>query len=520
MEDYQVKAHEEYVENKIEKSSTVASSQTTRSRLPPNEKFPNINEKKLLRKMDLHIIPLLSILYLLAYLDRGNIGNAKIEGLAEDLNLKGNQYNIALTVFFISYCVFEVPSNMALKKLKPSIWLPIIMIAWGVVMTLMGIVQDYHGLVVSRLFLGVAEAGLFPGVAYYLTNWYCRHELQYREALFYAAASIAGAFSGILAFGISKMHGVGGLEGWRWIFILEGILTVVVACISFFFLHDFPETAKFLTEEERQYVIYKLEHDNNTDSSVPGLEQADHTSSFFEAEVKERGWKYAKQAFKDWQIYVHVLVFYGIVAPTYGVALFLPTIILNLGYTSAKAQLMSIPVYVVASIVSVVQAWFSDRFGRRSPFLVVNFLTMLVGFCIAIGCDPVSQPGAIYAGVFIAASGMYPAFPTIVSWMANNLAGDYKRAVGMALHIGLGNFGGTFGSNFYRTQDGPHYTLGHGIAIGFIGLGLVATFVLIVIYTMINKKREKDILEGKYKHYTAKQLAEMGDKNPYFRYRI
>jgi hypothetical protein len=121
-----------------------------------------------------------------------------------------------LTAFFFTYAAFEVPSNMLLKKLRPSIWLPTIMVAWGVVMTLMGIVQNYAGLLSARIFLGVAEAGLFPGVVYYNTLWYCRYAVQVRQAVFFSAASVAGAFSGLLAYGISFMDGVGGLAGWRW----------------------------------------------------------------------------------------------------------------------------------------------------------------------------------------------------------------------------------------------------------------------------------------------------------------
>lgn len=113
----------------------------------------------------MRLIPVLAVLYLLSFLDRGNIGNAKIEGLQEDLNMSDDQYNWCLTVFFFTYAAFEVPSNLVLKKLRPSRWLPTIMVAWGIVMTLMGIVQNYHGLLISRIFLGVTEAGLFPGVA-------------------------------------------------------------------------------------------------------------------------------------------------------------------------------------------------------------------------------------------------------------------------------------------------------------------------------------------------------------------
>lgn len=184
------------------------------------ESFSHLDEKKILRKMDLRLLPMLALLYLLSFLDRGNIGNAKIEGLTETLSITGPQYNWCLTIFFFSYAAFEVPSNLLLKKLRPSFWLPTIMVAWGVVMTLMGIVQNYSGLLAARFFLGVTEAGLFPGVAYYISEWYCREESQFRQALFFSAASVAGAFSGLLAFGIAHMDGVGGLEGWRWIFIL------------------------------------------------------------------------------------------------------------------------------------------------------------------------------------------------------------------------------------------------------------------------------------------------------------
>lgn len=121
--------------------------------------------------MDIRLIPMLALLYLLSFLDRSNIGNAKIQGMDKDLNLSGEQYSLCATVFFFTYALFEIPSNLLLKRFRPSVWLPAIMVAWGTVMTLMGLVQDYHGLLIARVFLGVAEAGLYPGVAYYLTMW-------------------------------------------------------------------------------------------------------------------------------------------------------------------------------------------------------------------------------------------------------------------------------------------------------------------------------------------------------------
>ncbi|OAA35395.1 high-affinity nicotinic acid transporter [Metarhizium rileyi] len=461
--------------------------------------FEHIDEKKILWKMDIRLIPMLALLYLLSFLDRGNIGNADVEGLSVDLDIQPDQYNWCLTVFFFTYAAFEVPSNLLLKKLRPSRWLPSIMVAWGLVMTLMGLVKSYHGLLIARVFLGVTEGGLFPGVAYYLTMWYCRHEIQFRQALFFSAASIAGAFSGLLAFAISKMDGTAGLEGWRWIFILEGIATVVVALSAFFLIHDFPDTASFLTEEEKAFVIHRLKYQGQTmmgsvDAETQGTAQVEQTEEF--------EWKYVWQAFKDWQIWVNIFVYWGIVCPLYGISLFLPTIIKNLDYSKTEAQLMTVPVYITAAILAIIVAFYSDKVGKRSPFVIGFMFIMLV----------------VYGGVFVAACAIYPAFPGVIAWLSNNLSGSYKRSAGMALQIGIGNLGGAMASNFYRKKDKPRYFLGHGLEIGFILLGIAAAFTLLFGYRRLNHKRERQLAEGEEKNYTAAELSALGDKAMTFRY--
>ncbi|KAH5432711.1 hypothetical protein HBI47_093550 [Parastagonospora nodorum] len=469
--------------------------------------FAHLDEKAILRKMDLRLIPMLALLYLLSFLDRGNIGNAKIEGLTEDLGMSGAQYNWCLTVFFFTYAAFEVPSNLLLKKLRPSVWLPTIMVAWGIVMTLMGIVQNYHGLLIARIFLGVTEAGLFPGVAYYITMWYARHEAQFRQALFFSAASVAGAFSGLLAYGIAHMDGVGNLAGWRWIFILEGILTVVVAIIAYFTLYDFPETATFLTEEERAFVVYRLKYQDFKDEGEGGAVRVAQDDSF--------QWKFVKAAFLDWQIWTNVWVYWGIVCPLYGISLFLPSIIRGLGYTSSTAQLLTVPIYITASVLAVAVAWFSDRVGKRYPFILVCLCIMAVGF---IMCVASATPGVIYAGVFIAACALYPAFPGNITWLSNNLAGSTKRATGQAIQIAVGNLAGAMASNFYRAEDSPRYILGHALELGFIGAGIVALLVLVFNYKRINKKRERQMAEGAHNGYTPEELGALGDRAVTYRY--
>ncbi|KAK7698164.1 hypothetical protein SLS64_012839 [Diaporthe eres] len=457
------------------------------------DSFKHLDEKAILHKMDLRLIPMLSLLYLLSFLDRGNIGNAKIEGLQEDLGMRSYEYNWCLTAFFFTYAAFEVPSNLLLKKLRPSRWLPIIMVAWGTVMTLMGIVRNYQGLLAARLFLGVTEAGLYPA-----------RRLGFRQALFFSAASVAGAFSGLLAFGISKMDGVGNLEGWRWIFILEGIATVIAAFAAFFLLHDFPETAKFLTEEERAFVVFRLKYQGQSAK----LDGANGRAAQV-AEADEFQWKYVREAFMDWQIWVNIFVYWGIVCPLYGTSLFLPTIIKNLGYTSSTAQLMTVPIYVTAAILAVIFAYLSDRAGKRSPF-IIPFL--------CISTDPTKHPRVVYGGVFIIVCAIYPSFPGNIAWLSNNLAGGYKRSAGMAIQIGVGNLGGAMASNFYRQPDSPRYILGHGLELGFVCLGILAAVILNVSYAAINKRREKKLAEGGEGGFDSRELSELGDKAYTFRY--
>ncbi|KAM0455038.1 hypothetical protein ACHAPV_007925 [Trichoderma viride] len=184
--------------------------------------------KRIIRKVDLRLVPMLAILYLVSQLDRANIGNAKIEGLSEDLHLVGNQYNVVLALFFIPYILLEVPSNVLLKKFKrPSYYLGSLVTIWGVIMTMHGVVRNFGGLLAVRLLLGVFEAGFYPGAIYLCTFWYMPKELATRIAYFYCTSALSGAFSGLLAAAIAQMDGIGGYEGWRWIFLLEGYSVVM-----------------------------------------------------------------------------------------------------------------------------------------------------------------------------------------------------------------------------------------------------------------------------------------------------
>jgi len=266
-------------------------------------------EKKVIRKVDFNLVPILFLLFLCAFIDRINIGNARIQGLEKDLGMTGQDYNIALFTFFILYILLEVPCNMILKKIRPSVFISSIMAGWGVVTVCQGVTQSFAGLVVCRVIIGALEAGFFPGCVYLLSMYYRRHELQMRFNLFFSASIIAGAFSGLLAYAIAHMDGIAGYGGWRWIFILEGIATVIVAIGSYWLIPDWPETAKFLKEDERELLIRRL-----------ALDKAGATMDHWNK-------KTAKRVFSDPKIYLSISMYLGVVTTSYSGSFFTPTIL-------------------------------------------------------------------------------------------------------------------------------------------------------------------------------------------------
>ncbi|KAJ9215692.1 hypothetical protein DTO166G4_2798 [Paecilomyces variotii] len=426
-----------------------------------------VNEKALLRKLDLRLLPPLTLLYLLSFLDRSNVGNARIEGMATDLKITGDQYLNGLTLYFVGYVLFEVPCNIVLKKTTPRLWLPTLTLVWGIISTLLGVVQNYSGYLSSRFFLGVAESGLFPGVVFYLSMWYKRNEQHYRVALFFCAASLAGAFGGILAWGISHMRGVGGYNGWRWIFILEGLLTVVVSATAYFWIYNYPATAEFLSKEEREFIQFRLKNDND----------AIRTEPF--------SWSAVVKAFKDPKVWLYGLAFHTMSLPLYTLSLFLPTIITELGYSAAEAQLLSVPPYAVAFVLTIAVAILSERIRRRAPFIIGSSVLAIIGYIILLAQD---RAGVSYLGTIFAAAGIYPATAIVLSWPANNVSGQTKRAIANAMQISIGNCGAVLGTQLYRTETSPRFFLGHGFALGYL---VANTAVVSILWLVLHKENQK-----------------------------
>ncbi|KAL2351613.1 retrograde regulation protein 2 [Cryomyces antarcticus] len=458
-------------------------------------------DRALLRRLDWKLIPWLCFLYLCSFLDRTNIGNAKIDGLQTDLKMTNGQYNASLTIFFVSYACFEPLTNVLLKRLRPSIFLPAIMIAWGIVMTTMGLVHNFSGLATARFFLGLTEAGLFPGVNYYLSCWYKRSEFGIRAAIFFSAAAVAGSFGGLLAAAIAKMRGIGGRPGWAWIFILEGLATVLVGIASYWMVHDFPDEAKFLSEADRARVIRRLKVDKQSSA-----EHEDFKMAYFWASVT------------DWKTYAFAIIYAGAVMPLYAFSLFLPTIISQLGYSSTRANLLSVPPYAAAAILTVLIGWIADKTRQRGLCnILVSFLG-IAGFAMQLG----SKVAAVkYAGTFLGALGIYPCIANTITWASNNAEGTYKRGVTLGFVIGFGNLNGVVSSNIYRAVDKPGYKLGHGVVMAylilFLLIGSISTHLAL---RGENSKRLAGKRDNRIVGLSEKDIDALGDKRPDFIYTL
>ena len=209
------------------------------------------------RKFDTHIIPWLFGLWLLALIDRSNIGNAKIDGLVTDLRLSGTKFNIALSVFYIPYIIIDIPSNLVVKAVGAGRYLPAILIGWGIVSMCTGFTKSYGGLLACRFLLGLLEGGLLGGMILYLSMFYRRRQIIVRMGLFYCASPLSGAFGGLLATGLAQIKH-GGYDGWPWIFIAEGICTILFGAVAVLFLPDTPASSSFLTDAEREAALRRL----------------------------------------------------------------------------------------------------------------------------------------------------------------------------------------------------------------------------------------------------------------------
>ncbi|EIW55358.1 MFS general substrate transporter [Trametes versicolor FP-101664 SS1] len=393
------------------------------------------------RKMDWVVLPVVTMIYFLSSLDRSNIGNARIAGLQKELHMSDYQYTVALTATLVTYTLIDIPSNLVLKAVGPRLMVPTMVILWGLTCTLQGVVHNYAGLVVARLFLGLFEGGLLPAISLYLSSFYPRRQLQLRIAIMFSATSIASAFSGLLAAAILKMNGVGSRPGWAWLFILEGLFTILFGLSAYFLLPNTPTSSPRFTAEEKQIILQTLRED--------GIISGD-----------EKDETYTKTEFLRTFFQPHVLLIMlaGFMngSTLSGLAYFLPSIVASLGYAGTHAQLMSVPPFAVSAVLSVATAFFSDRYGRRGLTIIFFATIALAGFSVFYASF---VNHVRYGSLFLLVPGTYCIGPPLGTWMANNSAPLIRRATALALLPVMTNMGSILSTWLLGSiSPAPRYT--------------------------------------------------------------
>jgi sugar phosphate permease len=359
-------------------------------------------------------------------------------------------------------------------------------------------------------FLTDTRAGFFPGAVYLISTWYLPNETQVRIALFYTSSALAGAFSGLLAFGITKMDGLGGIAGWRWIFIVEGAISVLVGILCYFIMVDTPElSTRWLKPDEIRYLVLRKQAQAGNSPRIRRAEENRKLHIFW-------------SVLTDWQIYVQTLVIWSTGIPNIGLKFTMPQIIKNMGFTSSKAQLLTMPPYLIGALSAYLSALGADKYTWRMPFIVSAQLLVVIAFAIlfAKAAEIKNNIGTCYFAVTLACIGLYPITPGANAWTVSNLAGPTKRAQGVAYLVSLGNIGGLIGSYIYIEKEKPKYPTGFGVSLGVAAVGIFACIILESVYALTNKRRQQMTEQDIQEKYSQEQLDEMGDKSPLFRYAL
>ncbi|EUC29848.1 hypothetical protein COCCADRAFT_8025 [Bipolaris zeicola 26-R-13] len=444
--------------------------------MTPDERV--LAEKRLRRKIDTRLMPMAILMYIMNYLDRNNIAAVRLAGLQEELNLSSVEYQTIISILFVGYILMQVPSNLFLNKFgKPALYLPTCMVVWGIISGATAACQNFGGLIACRFMLGVVEAAYFPGCLFYLSAWYTRKELGFRTAVLYSGSLISGAFGGLITAGIKEnMDGTHGLRAWRWVFIIEGGITVGIAFLAFWILPNFPLTTSWLTDEERQLAVFRLEED---------IGEEDWVSS--EAQTFFKGLKLALVDIKTW---VFTIMLLSIVSSA-SVTNFFPTVVKTLGYSNTETLLLTAPPYLLAVITTYFNAWHADRTGERFLHIVLPLCVGVFAFILAAATHTTAPR---YVAMMLMVPGVYTGYVVALAWISNSLPRPpAKRAAALAFINAVSNSSSIYASYMYpQPKKGqPKLTIPLSVDCATAALAIIMAGVMRIILVRLNKRLDR-----------------------------
>jgi ACS family tartrate transporter-like MFS transporter len=380
-----------------------------------------IFESALLSKISRRLIPFMFLLYIVSYLDRINVGFAALQ-LNQALKFGPAVFGLGAGIFFIGYFIFEIPSNLIMQRVGARIWMARILVTWGIVSSAMMFVNGVYSFYVLRFLLGAAEAGFFPGMILYLTYWFPVDARGRAVARFMTATAMAGVVGGPISGLLLRMNGVAGLAGWQWLFLMEGIPAVALGFLVFFILPDGPGDARWLSPDERAWILSRVEQEQET-------QRLHHHSTLGEALRSVHVWTLA-------------FIYFAVIISFYGISLWLPQIVkLFSGVSDLLVGFISAIPYIAASIGMVMIGRSSDHKRERRWHVAISAFAGAVGLIIA---GFLKMPAAEIAALSLAAVGIWGTLGPFWAMSSEFLTGT-AAAAGIALINSIGNLGGFVG---------------------------------------------------------------------------
>ncbi|KAF5689304.1 glucose ribitol dehydrogenase [Fusarium circinatum] len=428
-------------------------------------------------------------------IDASNVSNARImdrgtpRNIMTELNISADDYNfvtmayyvclqahvsyLSLTYLKIPYILAETPSNLLVKRLKPSVWQARIMISWGIVLVCHAAVKNAAGLYTVRAFLGLFEAGLWPGMLLQLCYWYRPDEMASRIVLVTILGNFSAVVSGVLAFAFNGVNAQG-LSGWKWytpynmsqgwadsssrLILTEGVFTIILGIFAYIFMPDFPDTARWMTEEEKAFVQARLP------INAP------------RAAEKDFDWKEFRNTLKDHKLWLFLLCWAFYTIGTTGLNFYQPTVIANLGFTGiAEAQLLNIPPAIFACVLTIVFGWVANTGRFPLPLIPLSFMIIIEACYVVLYTFP--STGGVYAATVIAGGFSIAWYTMMWPWRVQTTDGATGSAFAIAFANSYGQIGGAVGSQLFNSRFAPRYTTSFGIAMGFIGMAIIMNVI-------------------------------------------
>ncbi|NTA38243.1 MFS transporter [Agrobacterium salinitolerans] len=420
-----------------------------------------VSEKALISKITWRLMPFLGLLYLIAYIDRQNVSFAKLQ-MVDALSLSEYAYGLGASLFFIGYFIFEVPSNLFLNRFGASKWFARILVSWGAVTIALAYTQNATMFYILRFLLGLCEAGFFPGVLFLMTLWFPRDYRGRMIGLFMIFSALANAIGAPLGGMLLDLDGFLGYAGWEWVFLATGIPAVIAGIVTFFYLDDTPEKAKFLSRDEKDWLKNRLAQENK------GMEE--HAEDGFKALVNPR-------------VLFMALCYVGFPLAAYGLSYWLPTIVKSFGVSNTANGFINIIPWVIVAVALFVVPLAADKAKNKTPYIVGP--AFIGAFCLLMSAllnDPVLQ----FAFLCIAAAGIFAGQPVFWSLPGRFLKGA-GAAAGIAAINSVGNLGGFVAQNVVPwIKDETGSTIAPMFFLAFC-LALAGVLVIIATRRMGNQ---------------------------------